>query len=144
MGKLRMRVRFDFMGKNKSGRLLWGAKNPEQSAEELRQHKASLLRNIPVQGVHIEDIDMSQEVYSIYDEITGKQICFAPVFITFTANSLEDAIRLTMKEEFRTVELLEPEQMTLSRSEIEKLLLRISEELIEYGDFIEKRLDNWK
>ena len=54
-----------------------GGKNPEQLAEELRQHKASLIRNIPVQGVHIDDIDMSQDVYSIYDEITGKQICFA-------------------------------------------------------------------
>ena len=43
-----------------------------------------------------------------------------------------------MKEEFRTVELIEPEEITLSRSEIEKLLLRISEELINYRDYIEK------
>ncbi|MDD3879606.1 MAG: hypothetical protein PHP26_06410 [Syntrophomonas sp.] len=144
MTRIQMRVRFDFMGKSKSGRLLWGGKNPEQLAEELRQHKASLIRNIPVQGVHIDDIDMSQDLYSIYDEISGKQICFAPVLITFTAASMEDAIRFTMKEEFRTVELIEPEEITLSRPEIERLLLRISEELAEYRNYIEKRLDNWK
>ena len=54
---------------------------------------------------------MSQEIYSVIDEITGRRLCYAPVIITFTADTLEDVVRFIMKEEFRTIEILQPEQM---------------------------------
>jgi hypothetical protein len=49
-----------------------------------------------------------------------------------------------MKEEFRTIEILEPEQIELSRIEMERLLLRINDELINYRDYLERKIDNWK
>ncbi|MDD2620875.1 MAG: hypothetical protein PHC92_09440 [Syntrophomonadaceae bacterium] len=140
---VRMRVRFDYVGKAKASKL-WGSKSGELVAEELRQHKASLIRNVPIQGIQIEELDMSQEVYSIYDDIMGKSIYYAPVTICFAASTLEDAIKFTMKEEFRTIELLEPQEIVLSKSEIEKLTLKVNEELMEYREYLGKKIDNWK
>ncbi|MEN6351798.1 MAG: hypothetical protein ABFD08_20730 [Syntrophomonas sp.] len=144
MTKLKMKVRFDYIGKNKTGKLLWGTKNGDQMAEELRQNKASLIRNVPIQGILVEEIDMSQEVYSVYDEITGKTVSYAPVIITFSASSLEDVVKFTMKEEFRTIELLEPGELVLGKGEIEKLLLKVFQELMIYKDYLKKKIDNWK
>lgn len=144
MSKIRMKVRFDFAGKGKSGKRFFGGKNSEEKAEEIRQHQVCLIRNVPVQGIYIEDIDMSQEVYTIYDEVTGKAVAYAPVSICFSADSLEDAVKFTMKEEFRTVEILEPEELVLSRIEMERLLLKISNELLNYKNYLERIIDNWK
>ena len=82
MTRIRMKVRFDYQGKTRLGKL-FGGKNGDQVAEELRQHKVSLVRNVPIQGIYIEDIDMSQEVYTVLDEVTGKMAAYAPVTITF-------------------------------------------------------------
>jgi len=141
--ELRLRVRFDYVGKGKTGKLFRN-KGSEQLAEEIRQHKVSQIRNVPLQGITIEDIDMSQEVYSVIDEITGRRICYAPVIITFSADTLEDVTRFIMKEEFRTIEILQPEQLEFSRIELERLLLRINDELINYRDYLERKIDNWK
>lgn len=143
MSKLRLKVRFDYISQGRTGKLFRN-KGSEQLAEEIRQHKVSQIRNVPLQGIHIEDIDMSQEVYSVIDEITGRRICYAPVVIVFSADSLEDVLRFIMKEEFRTIEILQPEQLELSRLELERLLLRINEELINYRDYLERKIDNWK
>lgn len=143
MKKIRMKVRFDYQGKTRQGKL-FGGKSGEQVAEELRQHKVSLIRNVPIQGIYIEEIDMSQEVYTVLDEVTGKMTAFAPVAITFSADSLEDAVKFTMKEEFRTVEVLEPEELSMSRLDVERLLLRICDEMIVYRSYLQRKLDNWK
>lgn len=143
MIKIKMRVRFDYAGKVKSNKL-WGNKNVEQIAEEVRQHKVALLRNVPIQGIHIEDVDMSQEVYSIYDDITGKPVAFAPVMITFSADTIEDAIKFTMNEEFRTIEVIEPDEISLARIDIERLLYKVGKEFIAFKDYLERKIDNWK
>jgi len=144
LSELRLKVRFDYIGRSKPGKKLFGNKGVEQIAEETRQHKVSQIRNVPIQGIHIEDIDMSQEVYSVIDEITGRELCYAPVIILFGADSLEDVMRFIMKEEFRTVEILQPDQLTFSKLEIERLLLRINEQLISYRNYLERKIDNWK
>ncbi|QGT99878.1 dehydrogenase [Candidatus Syntrophocurvum alkaliphilum] len=144
MSKLKIKVRFDYMGKSKGGKLFMGGKDSEHVAEEIRQHKVSLIRNIPVQGIHIEDIDMSQEIYSIYDDITGKRVTYAPVIISLSADTIEDLIRFTMKEEFRTIEILEPQEITLSKHDIERFIFKTSEELKEYKNYLERRIDSWK
>lgn len=143
MNGLRLRVRFDYIGRA-SGKKLFGNKSSEQLAEQTRQHKVSQIRNVPVQGIHIEDIDMSQEVYSVMEEITGKEICYAPVIIVFSADSLEDVLRFSMKEEFRTVEILEPDELSLNKLELERLLLRVNEQLINYRYYLERKIDNWR
>ncbi len=103
-----------------------------------------MMRNVPVQGISIEDIDMSQDIYSLIDDITGKKMAYAPVVITFYADSIEDAIKFIVKEEFRTVEIIEPEELVLSKSDMEKLLFRISLELSEYKEYIFRKVDTWK
>lgn len=143
MASIKVRLRFDYIGKGKSGKL-FGGKNIEHLAEENRQHKISLIRNVPIQGIRIEDIDMSQEIYSVYDDIAAKTIAYAPAIITFYADSLEDAIRFSMKDEFRTVEILEPEEIVLSRYDMDRLLFKINEELTEYKDYMVRKIDNWR
>ncbi len=142
MTKIRMRVRFDFVGRGKSNKLFRG-KNCVELAEQIREHKVSLIRNVPMQGIEIEDIDVSQEVYTICDEITNNISAYAPITICLSADSLEDAVRFTMKEEFRRVEILDPESITLSKLEIERLLLKVSAELLSYKDYLKRKLDNW-
>lgn len=143
MKKMRLKVRFDFLGKAKQGKL-FGGKTSEQVAEEIRQNKVSLMRNVPIQGITIEDIDMSGEVYFVYDEFSGKALAYAPVVITFAADSFEYAIKFVMKEEFRTVEVLEPEELVLSKLETGRVLLKISEEMTNYKVYLERKIDNWK
>lgn len=143
MNNLVIRIRFDYAGAGKAGKL-FGSKNPEQAAEENRQHKVSLLRNVPIQGIRIEDIDMTQEIYLVMDEMTNKPIAFAPVIITFCADSLEAAIKFSMQEEFRTVEIVEPEKLELSCYEIEHLLFKVSEELGDYREYLVRKFNNWK
>lgn len=143
MDRLRMRARFDYAGKVKSSKL-WGGKNLEQAAEEIRQQKMALVRNVPIQGIHIEDVDMSLDVYSIYDDITGKPVAYAPVLINFSADTLEDAIKFTMNEEFRTIEVLEPNEIPLTRVDIERLLYKVSQDVNTFKDYLERKINNWK
>ena len=143
MKGIRVKLRLDFSGQVKKGKL-FGSKNHEQLAEENRQHKVSLIRNVPIQGIDIEDIDMSQEIYAVIDDITGEAVSYAPVVITFKADSIEDAIKFSMKEEFRTVQVLEPEEILLSRADLERLLFRVSEELTDYKGYLLRKIDNWK
>jgi hypothetical protein len=119
---IKIKIRFDYIGKGKQGNL-FGGKNIEVLAEECRQHQVSLIRNVPIQGIRIDDIDMSQEIYSVYDDIAGKKLAYAPVVITFYADNLEDAIKFSMKEEFRTIEVLEPDEINLSRNDIDRMLI---------------------
>lgn len=144
MSRIKAKLRLDYKSSGKGGRAFFGKKSVEQLAEELRQNKVSLMRNVPVQGIYIEDLDMSQEVYSVADEITGKTVAYAPVIITFYADSMEDAVTFAMKDEFRTVQILEPDEINLSSLNIEKLLFKINSELLKYRKNIELRIDNWK
>lgn len=144
MGKLRVRVRFDYVGNGKNKKSLFGGRTLEQSAEHLRQHKVSMLRNVPIQGITIEDIDMSQEIYSVYDEVYAREIAYAPVIITFHADSVEQVLKFTAKEELRLVQVLDPEELTLSAFEIERLLIAVNEELVDYKRFLERKINNWR
>jgi len=143
MSGIRVKLRLDYAGHGKPAKW-FGGKNVEQTAEEARQHKVSLLRNVPTQGIRIEDVDMSGEVYTVFEEIDRKLVAYAPVIITFSADSIEDAIKFAMKDEFRTVEVLEPESMTLSQYDIERLIFKVSEELTNYKEFILNKINNWK
>jgi len=143
MAEIKVKMRFDYTGKAKSSKF-FGSKNIEQLAEETRQHQVSMMRNVPIQGIRIEDIDMSQEVYSVIDDITGKKLAYAPVVIIFYADNIEDVLKFVVKEEFRTVEILAPDEMLLSKGDMEKLLFKVSQELSEYREYLLRKIDNWK
>jgi len=141
---IRLKVRFDYIAEGKTSRRFFAAKNSDEQAEELRQHKIALIRNVPVQGVNIEEIDMSMEIYTIFDEFTNRLSTCAPVTITFSVESLEDAIKFIMKDEFRTIEVLDPAELNLSRLEVARLFSKINEGLQSYRVYLEKKIDNWK
>lgn len=141
---LKMKVRFDYAGRPRPGKIFGSGRNIEQQAEQIRQHKISLVRNVPIQGIHIEDIDMSLEVYSIIDDITGKPVAYAPVIVTFYADTIEDAIKFLINEEFRTIEVLQPDDMSLTRFDIERLFYQVAKEFTEYKELLERKINNWK
>lgn len=144
MDRIRLRVRFDFAAESKPGKLFFGSRNTAENAEEIRQQKVTLLKNIPVQGINIEDIDMGHEIYSIIDDITNKSTYYAPVSILFTADTLDNAVKYTMKEGFRTIEIIDPKEIKLSQIETIRLIQNVNEEMLNYKNILERRMDNWK
>lgn len=143
-GKLKLKVRFDYKGWAKQNRFPFKSKSVEEVAEQTRDQQVALLRNVPVQGIRIDDIIMGGEVYTVFDELRGVSIGYAPVWIEFTADSIEDAVHFIMKEEFRKVEIVEPDQLSLSKIEIERLLFKVNEELKAYKAYLDKKLEYWK
>lgn len=135
---LKLRIRFDYRGE-KAGRL-FGGKSPDKIAEETREQKAALMRNVPKKGIYIEDIDMGTEVYTIYDEDTGKETAFAPLELTVTADTIEDIIRFIMCQEFRKIEFIEPEEIVFSNKDLERILYKMNEELNNFSAYLEKRM----
>ncbi|MGE5543775.1 MAG: hypothetical protein ACM3UW_02280 [Bacillota bacterium] len=144
VGKLKLRVRFDYKGWAKQNRFPFKSKSVEEVAEQIREQKVALLRNVPVQGIRIDDIIMSGDVYTVFDEIRGIPVGYAPVWIEFTADTIEDAVHFIMKEEFRKVEIIEPDQLTLNKIDIERLLFRVNEELKAYKAYLDKKMEYWK
>lgn len=127
-GQLLVRIRMDFQGEAQP-KFLFGGKSGEKTAEEIREQKAALLRNVPYQGIVIEDIDLSLDVYQIYDEYLDNYVYYAPLIVTLWASSVEDLLRFVIKEEFRKIDILQPQEFTLTGHGLERLLFKISEEI---------------
>jgi len=136
---LRAKIRLDYKGEGKPGKFLFGGKHVDEVAEEIREQKVALLRNVPTQGIQIEDIDMSSEVYVVRDEVSGSPVAYAPVQITVVADSLEDLSRFIVTNEFRKIEILEPEQIYYNRLDLERFLFKISQEIKLHCESIERR-----
>lgn len=140
--KICLKVRFDYKGEGRTGRVFWRGKEGEQVAEEIREQRAILLRNIPIQGVHIKDIDINKEIYTIRDESSGKDIAFAPIEFVVETDSIEDIIPFLLREEFRKVEVLSPLEITLDKHQVERIIYKMNEELRTYRLYLEKRLSS--
>lgn len=139
---IKFRIRLDFKGTNRPGRLLFGGKNVEKAAEEIREQQVALFRNVPMQGLHIEDIDMSNDIYTVMDEATNAEVAYAPVVLTIIVDNLEDVARFITRDDIRKVELLEPSSMTLSRYDLERLMFRIYEEMRSYRLQLERKYNS--
>lgn len=126
---IRFKVRFDYKGEYRPGKFLFGGKPIEQVAEEMREEQITLLKNMPMQGVSFEDYDLSIEPYTVFDEVLGEKVCYAPAIITMNADSVEDIIKFVMRQEFRTIEIMEPPHVMLNNKELEKILFKMNEEL---------------
>ncbi|WP_027363398.1 hypothetical protein [Desulfotruncus alcoholivorax] len=136
---LRVKIRLDFKGQAKPGRFLFGGKQVDKAAEEAREHHVALLRNVPVQGVYIEDIDMSIDVYTVWDDLANAEVAYAPVVLTVIAENIEDLLRFIVREEFRKIDVQEPGRIVLSRNELERLLFKINGEIKNYVGQLERR-----
>lgn len=140
--RVRFRVRLDYKGVGKSGRLFFNGKNIEKLAEENRDQQVALLRNVPVQGVQIEDIDLSGDIYTVFDEEINTEVAYAPAVFIMHCDSLEDIIRFLARDEFRKIEIIEPENIYLSNHDMERLFFKIGDEIRNYRSYIEKKINS--
>jgi hypothetical protein len=138
--RMRVRARFDYRGEGKQGRVFARGKEGEQVAEEIREQKAIVLRNMPVQGVRIEELNTDIEIYTLRDEITNREVAYAPIEFILETDSIEDLIPFLLREEFRKIEVLSPGEIVLDRHDIERIIYRISEEMRNYQLYLERRL----
>jgi hypothetical protein len=69
----------------------------------------------------------------------GAPVAYAPIQVTIQAEVIEDVVRFIMQEEFRKVELLEPDQVVLGKHDIERLLFKMNEELRAFQIALERR-----
>jgi len=134
-----VKIRLDFKGTGKPGRFLFGGKTIDKAAEESREQQLAVFRNVPMQGIHVIDIDASTEIYTVYDDIASSETAYAPLVLTVKADSLENIIKFIAREDFRKIEILDPASLTLSHSEIERLLFRMHEEMKEFRLWLERK-----
>lgn len=135
------KVRLDFKSNSKPGRLLFGGKPSEKTAEELREQQVAIFRNVPMQGIQIMDIDVSIDIYTMYDELENTDAAYAPMVLTVKADNLECMVRFITREDFRKIEILDPASITLSHYELERLLFKVHEEMREYRLRLEKKFN---
>ncbi len=126
---VRIRIRLDYRGESKSGRFFFGGKSKEQMAEKMREQQVALLRNVPLQGVLIEDVDLSLDVYAVAEGggRRAHEIAYAPIILTLRIENLDDLLPLLIRSEFRKIEFLSPENISLHRLDMERLLFRLSQ-----------------
>lgn len=137
--KLRVKIRLDFKGVGRPGRFLFKGRSADRSAEEIREQQVALFRNVPVQGIHIDEIDMSTEVYTVYDDTSAVEVAYAPLMLTISADSLGDLISFVAREDFRKIEVIEPSQLNLTRYDIERLLFGLYEEIKNFRQKLERK-----
>lgn len=138
---IRVRIRLDFRGEKRNGQFFFGGKTKEQVAELIRDRQVAMLRNVPLQGVVLEDVDLSLEVYTV-DELTGRRlrdIAFAPVLLTLRLENIEDVLPLLLKPEFRKIEVLSPDSITVYRMDMERTLFRLSQAFSEERKIMEQK-----
>ena len=123
--KLMFKIRFDYKGNPRPARFFFGGKKTEDVAEEIREQQLSLWRNMPLQGVSVESIDLG-EIYNLYDDSLGEEVAFAPLELMVKTDSMEDILRFIMREEFRKIEIIEPHTIKLSSKEAERLLFKVN------------------
>ncbi len=137
--ELRARVRLDFKGISRPGKLFFGGKATEKVAEEHREQQLALFRNVPIQGVRIEDISLGGEIYTVFDEQANVEVAYAPAELIVMADTIEDLVRFVAREDFRRIEILEPDNVMLKRLEIERLMFRVNEEIKAVQRWLERK-----
>ncbi len=125
--RIKARVRFDYRGRSRPSRFFFGGKSTEEAAGELRSQQAALWRNVPLQGVVVENIEMG-EIYTVYDEESEYEIAYAPLELDVVADSLENLVRFAVREEFRRVQIREPERMVMARQDMERIFFQVHEQ----------------
>ncbi len=126
--RIKIRVRFDYRGLPRPARFFFGGRGAKEVAEELRQQQANMWRHVPIQGVKIEDIEFL-ELYTVYDDLEETHAVYAPVELRATIDTLGDMLRFAIREEFRRVEFIDPESLTLTNRDLERLFFKFGETL---------------
>lgn len=137
--EIRVKVRLDFKGISKPGRFIFGGKPIEKAAEETREQHMAMFRNVPMQGIHIGNIDMGLEVYTVYDDVNNTEVAYAPVILEINADSLEDLLKFVAREDFRKIEVISPNVLSMQRYDVERLMFRVSEEMKSFKYHLERK-----
>ena len=124
---VKAKIRFDFKAETGKRRFFWQRRDLAKAAREVRERKVQLLKNLPFQGLNVADLDLEHDIYLIHDHEAG-EVAFAPVELLVEADSVEDLMQLTLREEFRKIKVLEPDQLFFSTNEMERLLFKVNEE----------------
>jgi len=126
--KLKFRIRLDFRAEEKSGRFFFGGKTSEAMAEAAREQQMGLLKHVPLQGISFDDFDAGMDIYLVKEEVHRRrqEVAYAPLLITFKADHVEDVFPLLFRPEFKKIEVLGPENISLERLELERLLYSFS------------------
>lgn len=122
---VKAKIRLDYKAETR-GWFFRRHKDPRELAKQNRARQVSLLRNLPFQGLSVADLDLQQEVYTISEG--DQEVAYAPVEVVVEADSIEDLMPLTLREEFRKIKLLEPEEISISTVDLERFLFKVNEE----------------
>lgn len=125
---VKARIRFDFKVEPRTRRFFWQPRDIKETARKLRASQASLFRNLPFQGLNVESLDVDHEVYLVEDNESNREVAYAPLEMVVEADSIGDLMPLTLREEFRKIKLLEPQEILLNHSDVERFLFQISAE----------------
>ena len=75
----------------------------------------------------VEDLNQDHDVYVALDD-QDQEVAYAPVEMVVQADSIADLMPLTLREEFRKIKVMEPDALSLSSTDVERFLFRVSEE----------------
>lgn len=123
---VKAKIRLDYKADPRGRQFFWQHRDPRELAKQNRARQVSLLRNLPFQGLTVADLDLQQEVYTISEG--DQDVAYAPVELVVEADSIEDLMPLALREEFRKIKVLEPEELSLSTVDLERFLFKINEE----------------
>jgi hypothetical protein len=126
---LKAKIRFDYKAElGTTHRFFWQHRDLKQLAKDIRAKNVTLLRNLPFQGLIVEDLNLEQEVYLVPEDGNQQEVAYAPVEMVVQADSIADLMPLTLREEFRKIKVLEPAELSLSNVDVERFLFRVNEE----------------
>ena len=143
MQPVRARVRFDYRGVAVPGRLFIGHKGAAEASAALRDRATANLKYEVEQGIRVEDVDSGHETYVLIDPATDQEVAYSPVYVVVQADSIEDLADFTLRDEFRTIEILDPPELTLSPQEIGRLLARANQRLRTMAQLMVRRSERY-
>lgn len=124
---VKAKIRLDYKAETRGQRqFFWQHRDPRELAKQNRARQVSLLRNLPFQGLNVADLDLQQEAYIISEG--DQEVAYAPVELIVEADSIEDLMPLALREEFRKIKVLEPNELSLSTGDLERFLFKVNEE----------------
>ncbi len=124
---IKAQIRLDFRGEESRQSFFFGKDKPETAAESLRERQVATIRNLPWQGITLETLNTDYEIYTIISPDRNGKIAYAPVELTVTADSLEDLLAFVLRDEFRKIKILEPEELTLSNFDVERAIFKMGQ-----------------
>jgi prolyl oligopeptidase PreP (S9A serine peptidase family) len=127
LAPIRAQIRFDFHHEGRQRGFLFRKRSEDYALEE-RERQVALLKNVPYQGITVEEIDSNRDIYTLSTAEKDSEVAFAPVEMMVRADSIEDLIAFTFREELRKIKIIEPAEMVLSNYDMERAIFKIAEE----------------